>query len=1388
MKKSALNKDIIKEFTKSRSRVLSIIAMVALGALAIIGLTVTGPTMRESVERRLEDYNMPDVIVRSTYGLDFEDRATIDRTDGMKLIEYGYELDLVIDGSDDLIRLESISGTLPKYKVNEGRLPENKGEIAIDADLKNNYKIGDSINFLKGNLEPLEDELNSKAYKIVGIVESPEYFTEIMKGRSFYGKGQLDGFAVALEDEFNLEEHSVARIMLTNTAGLARYNTNYSDITDGFKSKLSANLDDRPEKRLAKIRDEAGTEIADAEKEISDAKIEISDAEKDLKDAREELDDALIKYRDGKEEFERETKKARSELTDAKIKLDDAKSKIETGKKDYEDGLKKFNDEITKAEAELKDAESELAEAKKELDDGYKEYNTGLEKYNKEISDAEKELADAKLKLDDARTELDDGWKEYNEGIETYDREIANAENEIRTGEIELENAKKSIEDGKLRIASEEDNLRRGWQQYNSGLAELEAQRPALEQAKAQLDGAQAQIDAGYDEINGQENSLNTQKNQLLGQKAQLEGGIAEQDAVINNPESSDEDKAYAEFIKAQLQEQLAGVEVLLAQVEGGLAHLANERANLDLQQQALNEEYEKFNVGYHQFLSAEQELRSAKAKLEQGEVEIANAKAQIKSGEAEYNSGVQKLADAKNTLESERINGKKDLEDAHVKLNDGEAEYTSGLADYESGLNEYNTEKAKGEAELADAKKKLDDGQAKYDDGLKEYQDGLNTFNEEKSKGEAELADAKQKLIDGEAEYNSGLKEYEDGLKEYNTEYAKGNAELEDAYKKILDGEEEYKDGYNEFLEKTEDANKKIADGESEISDAKTQLSKLKLPTYFVSDINDNNGIHTFLEQSRKNDMLALIFPVFLYAIAMLVTTTTMSRMIDEQRTQIGTLKALGYSTGSITKKYLIYGAVPATIGAIIGIILGHTVLSKLIYDAYALGYFVGPQVMRPFPGFIILTLILSVVLITLTALVTINRTLKHNAAELLRPKAPKIGMRILLERVKPIWNRMSFLYKVTARNIFRYKARMAMTIIGVAGCTALIFMGFGIKDSIGLVKPLQFGEIINYNVAPIINLDADQSDIDDYREYIKNNRDIKKSTDVRYESGQIELKGQPDMEVNIITVFDDIAFKEFVSLRDRSTKEAISVKNSGVVISEKLSSLLNLKVGDKFIVEDSDNIVNELVVGAITENYVVHYIYLSPDAYQTAFGKRAEINSNLLIVNKEGNAIDNLISELMTKKGVLSIVDQGRSDYQIGELLRSMGLIVLVLIAISSTLAVVVLYNLTNINVSERIRELSTIKVLGFYANEVTSYVYRETYILTAIGILLGFVGGHILHYFVSRVLVIESMMFPPRILLSNYLLSAAITIILSVIVMLLMHRKLKRVDMVEALKAIE
>lgn len=1412
MKFSALNKDIWREFFKSTSRFLSIIAMVALGSLVFIGLTVTGPSMRETLDKKLTDYHMPDLTVVSTYGLDYEDVVAIQRAKGAREIIFSHQYDVLSSKDDKLIRLESLKENAPSYEVVEGRLPEIIGEIAIDATLyENSYRVGDQLHFLKGNKEEIEEDLLTDTFTVVGLVNSPEYMIVDVKGRSSLGKGELDGYGVVTAGNFKLDIYSIARLTYSDTYQLNHSDPTYTERMLSHKQAMESSLVSRPELRLAKIKKEANDEITDAEEKISDARKKLSDAEIELADARQKLDDGIVEYYDGKAEFHEEIQKAQRELDDGKRELKDARVKLDDGWADYRSGEITFNKEISDAEKKLADGQRELLDAKVELDDGQKKYDDGLSEYNREIGSAQAELEDAKKTLDDSEIKLSDGWKEYNDGLEAFRTEISKARADIASGERELEDAKKKIDDGYDRIAKERDKLTRGKREYEQGLSQLEAQRPQLEAGKAKLEEAQEQIDGAYAQLNAEASGLESQLADLQGQRATLAGQLDETRGQIqylesqiaqieSNPELSEEEKAaalaplQAGLAEAQgaipiMEAGLAEIDEGILKIEGGLAFIQAKKSELDAGQRELDEEKRKFDVGYQEFLAAERKIEAAKQQIEDGTRQLDAAERELDDGRREYEQGLRDLEDGRKTLISEESSGQKELDDALIELKDGQKKYDEGLSEYQDGLAKFNKEKANALRELEDARIKLEDGKKKYNDGLNELEDGKKTLETERAKGKVELEDSLKKLQDGEVEYQKGQREWEDGLNTFATEKADGEKKLADAYQEILDGEEEYSDGLREFETEKGDADTKIADGETDIADAKKEIAKLVIPKYYVSDITDNYGIYTYISNSRRMDLLSMIFPVFFYLIAMLVTVTTITRMVDEERTQIGTLKSLGYPSSQVSKKYLVYSAVPSLLGSIFGLLLGHTVLSDLIFEAYSTGFVIGEQVLRPYPLLIILTLVVSNAVTILSAAIASNNTLKHNAATLLRPKAPKGGTRIFLERIKPLWTRLSFMQKVTARNIFRYKVRMAMTIIGVAGCTALLFMGFGIKDSISQIAPIQFGELMHYNLISIYDPEAEPEELNSYERLLDDDANLSSRQKVRYEMGKITNTDKPDLEIQVVTVPNDGDISELITLRPRNQSEIIDLNEARVVITEKLATVLDVKIGDPFVFEDDDKNIHTAIIGGIAENYVNHYVYLIEDVYQEAFAKPLVPNADLIRLRDSSDSkTEQTISQILTQDAVQSIVNTGRVSYQVTELMKSLDLVVLVLIAISSTLAIVVLYNLTNINVSERIRELSTIKVLGFYPMEVTEYVYRETMTLTIMGILVGYAVGKLIHWFIITIIVPDSVMMSPKTLWTNYILSAAITLALSFMVMILMHRKLKRVNMVEALKAIE
>ncbi|NLY21200.1 MAG: ABC transporter permease [Tissierellia bacterium] len=513
------------------------------------------------------------------------------------------------------------------------------------------------------------------------------------------------------------------------------------------------------------------------------------------------------------------------------------------------------------------------------------------------------------------------------------------------------------------------------------------------------------------------------------------------------------------------------------------------------------------------------------------------------------------------------------------------------------------------------------------------------------------------------------------------------------------------------------------------------------------------------------------------------------MTRMVDEQRLEIGTLKALGYSNYDIMKKYFIYGGVASLIGGLFGILVGHEIISKLIFDAYAGSYIFTSTRIKYNIFYSIMAILIGFVCTTISAIFAAKSSLEENAAILMRGKPPKSGTRIFLERVKPVWNKLNFMQKVTARNMFRYKKRMFMTILGVSGCTALLFLGLGIQDSIGSIMDKQFGDIYKYNVISIYDEDFGETSYSKYQEMINSDDRIEKSEKVFVDNVDIDNPGGLTQSVMMMVPESNEEFYKLVSLRDRKSQSPVEIKDGGVIINEKLATIYDKKIGDTIIFKDSDMVQYEVVINGITENYSGHNMYMNSSYYDEVFGEKYSPNADLIeFVSPGADENQLLIEDIIANKSIMSVVNMDVTTTFLDDVMGTLDIIVYVIIVCASVLAFVVLYNLTNINISERMRELSTIKVLGFYPKEVTSYVYRETLILTSMGIVVGYLFGFIMHRMIINNLLPDNVMLNPQITIRNLVISAILTLIFSFIVMISVHKKLKDIDMIEALKAVE
>ena len=556
----------------------------------------------------------------------------------------------------------------------------------------------------------------------------------------------------------------------------------------------------------------------------------------------------------------------------------------------------------------------------------------------------------------------------------------------------------------------------------------------------------------------------------------------------------------------------------------------------------------------------------------------------------------------------------------------------------------------------------------------------------------------------------------------------------------------------------------------------------------YYVSDRTDNPGYLGYKDSIHSLDSIASVLPVFFFLLAVLICLTTMTRMVEENRTEIGTLKALGYGNFEIAKKYIIYASLASILGAVLGILIGASILPGIISNAHESLYSLPKVSIVYYPSYIVQSLFISILCTVGASLFVLRVELRNKPANLMKVKAPKVGKKILLERVTPIWRRFNFNYKVTFRNIFRYKQRMLMTIFGISGCMALLVTGFGLKDSnVGMVDR-QFGQLWNYEAMVILDDDSTDEEMKQYDNTLNRLSGYEDKLDLHQESVVFSKEDMNNQEATLYVPQSTDHLDDFIILGNRESGDKYKLSDDGVVITEKLAKLLDVSVGDTVSMKDDDNHTYDIRIDAIAENYVKHYIYMSPTYYEKVLEKKPVYQTQLLNFDRDLADEDEISSKLMNHENVINVTLTSNMQEASEDSVANMNLVMIVIIISAGCLAFVVLYNLNNINVSERIRELSTIKVLGFYDNEVTMYIVRENVILTLLGIVTGSFLGNLLHTFIIYTAETDTMMMYPDVSILSHILSAAITIFFSTIVMMIMHAKLKKVNMIDALKSNE
>ena len=783
-------------------------------------------------------------------------------------------------------------------------------------------------------------------------------------------------------------------------------------------------------------------------------------------------------------------------------------------------------------------------------------------------------------------------------------------------------------------------------------------------------------------------------------------------------------------------------------------------------------------------------EKKRAFEQIEEGKVKLASAETDLKNGQKKYQTALKKFNSNKKTAESEIKKAESDLEELSNQIDD--------LKNGNKLIEKQLQNEQLSEVERSELENKLNENLYILSVMQQKYKDGTDKLESSKSElllGEKKLKETKatleaseKKIANEKTKLKSSEKLAEEKFKKAEEELYQRENQIEEAKLELKENKAKLKTELNKAKKELQEAEEKIADGEEKIKDAKKQIKKIEKPTLYILDRDSHQSFVEYEGCANSIDALAKIFPVFFFAVAALVCLTTMTRMVDEQRINIGTLKGLGYKTSQISKKYILYALIACLTGSILGLAIGFSVFPTVIFFAYGMMYSIENIVyVFSIPIAIGITS-LALIIITLSAYMACRKELKETPAILMRPKAPKSGKRILLERVPFIWNRFSFISKVTVRNIFRYKKRFLMTVLGIAGCTALILTGFGIKDSIEMILTGQYGTLFKYDMSLVIQSDMTDKQIYELRKNLSDIDEINKYEFFSYENGDIKVNNTTK-EITIVVPENLKKMDKFIHLQDRKTQNPIELNNKGIVLTEKIARDLGVKAGDEIELINSDDKKAKIKVSHITENYISHYAYISPENYIKLFEKDLDFNRLIGILNNPSVKIeDKLSKKLFDIETVDGITFNTASKETFHNTIKNLNYVVLIMIISAGALAFVVLYNLTNVNISERIREIATIKVLGFYDKEVSAYIYRENIILTIIGTVVGLGLGTILHKFIMVTVEIQSMMFGRVIDVSSYFIATVLTIVLSLFVNLAMFYKLRNVKMVESLKSVD
>lgn len=1334
----------------TKSRFFALTAIVTIGVAFFVGVSATSPIMGQSVDAYNDETELKDITVYSNYGFDQADIDAIARLPEVEACEGAWFADvLATSGNTTLVtRIHSYDedGRINRFVLREGRLPRNEHEALAEAGttLKAGFEIGGKAVFSypegKENESLLIDEVT-----IVGTIDTPLYLN-MTKENSTLNNQYIQTYLYVPESAFDQEYYLEANVLLKDAKEIYSFSKEYEDFSEAGKQAVETLALSQKDARISRIRNDALKEYNDGLKEyedglkefneqIADAETQISDGEAQIAEGQTELADGWKQYYDGLSQLDSESASALAKLEDAASQAAAGRAQLEQGKADFAKTKAQLEQNIVQIDDGLKQIDAGLQESSQALAD-LKKASEAIAKMKSEIllqeDDPVSKLLEYAPQLQELTDMLDIGEEDT---VGTLLEKMRELSAQLDTAAQLLENMPESL--GSLTVAEAEEMISEGIHQTIDEIASL------LElDDTASLNDVITQVQEAVPEeyrnmtIAEIRKELPEETGEMLARIAGLLGGDENSTVMELSTMAADlipEEIRTASIaeIRQMITDDISGVMKELAEMLGG-------------------DESSTFNELKDGLNTLRQQLQEAQTGIEK----------MLKEPLLNDDTKLSVLMDAdpqmKELIGSLGLNGDNTVRDLEEKI-----------AAMIRELEQLQTDLKKQKEDLQKTRQQIIDGIAA---------------------GEAELKAAEEKLAAGEAELEAGRKQYE-------KETADARAKLYDARNELLSAQAEIDTAVSdlsaarkELAEARESGLQELQDAKKKLDDAKKEIDDLKAGEWTVLDRSQHYASVTYQNTVDQMKAIGNIFPVFFILVAALVCLTTMTRLVDEQRGEIGTLRALGYTELQCAGKYLIYAGAATLLGEVLGTVMGMLIFPAVIYNTWRMMYIL-PKIRLAVPwNLVIMACVSFLAGMLLTTWYSCRHDMKEVPAQLMRPKAPKLGRKTMIERIPFLWQRLSFTWKVTMRNLFRYKRRFFMTVAGVAGCGALLVTGFGIRDSINSMVDIQFYDIYRYHGTVVLEKDLSEEERNLFIKKLLQRQDIETLTEAAVYSAKAAGNTKMDETVTVEIYHDADDIKNVYDLRTRRGRDPVTLSDEGVVINEKLAENLDLKIGDTIALEGADGSFADVPVAGITEMYIQHYVFFTEKLYEKYFPSGCDTKALLLQADGNEDVQKQLESELAAMPEVDSVSFFTVLLDNFRKMVKGLDFVVWTLIISSMSLAFVVLGNLINVNISERQREIATLKVLGFRRREVESYIYKENNVLTLIGAVVSMPVGTLLHHYIMRTVEMDYIMFGREVLPMSYVYAAALTLLFGVIVDHFMASRLHRIQMVESLKSVE